>query len=203
MPFQVTYTTSSAGVDPDALSIGDYVATLDDSVLADYPEYAGMTPREAFYADVEQPDPSAGWISDSVTTSEDGLTVTQVTLWDSEQDWQNFLIGKSMARSPGVGTGTITASSDSTTITGTGTLFTSELQQYDRIRVANGDSKMILGTVSSIESDTSLTLKENAAASVTDVGFGKWGKPTFVGFIEEMHQAAYPGPTTTVTTATV
>jgi len=65
---------------------------------------------------------------------------------------------------PGVtgnGTGTIAINFGSKTVTGTGTAFTKQLAARYLIATANGGT----GTIKSIESDTSLTLTENALQS--------------------------------------
>lgn len=65
------------------------------------------------------------------------------------------------------GVGTITSATDSTTVTGSGTYFLTELQEGDVIQTSAGTT---IGTVSSIASNTSLTL--TAVASVaTTAGF--------------------------------
>jgi len=58
----------------------------------------------------------------------------------------------------GTGTGTIAINFGSKTVTGTGTAFTKQLAARYLIATANGGT----GTIKSIESDTSLTLTENA-----------------------------------------
>ena len=63
------------------------------------------------------------------------------------------------------GTGTITASTGSATITGTGTSFLEHIAPTDLIY---NSSYNLLGTVSSVASDTSLTLTANSAANVTN-----------------------------------
>ena len=59
-------------------------------------------------------------------------------------------------------TGTITSSTASTTVTGTGTKFQSELQAGVIIRTTGGTP---IGTISSIASDTSLTLTTNGTSN--------------------------------------
>lgn len=63
------------------------------------------------------------------------------------------------------GTGTITASTASTTVTGVGTLFTTEVDYVGKALYTSAD--VYIGTVSSINSDTSITLTAVAAVSVT------------------------------------
>lgn len=60
-------------------------------------------------------------------------------------------------------TGTITATTGSATVTGSGTLFSSQVAVGDKIYSAG----VLLGTVSAVGSNTSLTLSANSAAAVT------------------------------------
>jgi hypothetical protein len=66
------------------------------------------------------------------------------------------------------GTGTITASTSSTTVTGSGTAFTTQLAVGSSIY---NSSDVLIGSVSSIASNTSLTLTANAAVAVTASAF--------------------------------
>lgn len=67
-----------------------------------------------------------------------------------------------------VGVGTITTTTDSATVTGNGTYFSSEVEAGDLIQTTAGAT---LGTVSSVESNTSLTLTANASAATTAVRY--------------------------------
>ena len=62
-------------------------------------------------------------------------------------------------------TGTISASTSSRTVTGTGTLFTTELFAGYILKTSAGS---VIGTVSSIESNTSLTLVDASLTAVTN-----------------------------------
>ena len=66
------------------------------------------------------------------------------------------------------GTGTITASTSSATVTGVGTSFTTELAVGSTIY---NSQDVIIGSVSAIASDTSLTLASNAGIAVTGSAF--------------------------------
>jgi len=82
-------------------------------------------------------------------------TMTRVTgaaNWNAVSTWVKSL------------TGTVTCSVLSTTVTGSGTLFTSEIAAGDILTTTDGQQ---IGTVSSISSNTSLTLTSNAAVLIT------------------------------------
>lgn len=66
------------------------------------------------------------------------------------------------------GTGTITASTSSATVTGSGTSFTTQLAVGASIY---NSADVLIGSVSAIASDTSLTLTSNAAVAVTGASF--------------------------------
>lgn len=71
------------------------------------------------------------------------------------------------------GTGTITALTTSNTITGVDTTFTSQVRVGDTIKTSAG---VVIGTVSVISTDTSLTLAANAAVAVSAAGYKiDWG----------------------------
>ncbi len=76
-------------------------------------------------------------------------------------------------------TGTAASGSNSTTITGTGTLFTTELANNDVILLTDGT---LLGTVSSIQSNTSLTLTANAPNNKS----GSYGKEAVPGSSDDV-----------------
>ncbi len=73
-------------------------------------------------------------------------------------------------------TGTITTSTSLTIVTGSGTRFTTELQAGDAVYL--GDGTTLVGTVSSIQSDTSLTLQANAASTNAGVAYTGSRVPT-------------------------
>jgi len=66
------------------------------------------------------------------------------------------------------GTGTITASTSSATVTGVGTAFTTELAVGSALY---NSQDVLIGSVSAIASDTSLTLGSNAGVAVTGAAF--------------------------------
>jgi hypothetical protein len=66
------------------------------------------------------------------------------------------------------GTGTITASTSSATVTGVGTLFTTELEVGSALY---NSQDVLIGSVSAIASNTSLTLSSNAGVAVTGASY--------------------------------
>src|SRR6185436_836462 len=64
----------------------------------------------------------------------------------------------------------------SATVTGTGTLFLSELQAGD-VLMMNATPGTLMGTVSSIQSNTSLTLTVSATATIATAAYGRQAVP--------------------------
>src|SRR5262249_57258214 len=70
-------------------------------------------------------------------------------------------------------TGTIQTANNSTTVTGTGTSFTTELSPGDVLVFASGASSgTVVGTVASIQNNTSLTLQANGTPNNTSGACG-------------------------------
>jgi len=67
------------------------------------------------------------------------------------------------------GTGTITSTTSSTTVTGSGTQFTTQIAPGFVLKTSAGST---IGTVSTIASNTSLTLVANASTAVTNGSYG-------------------------------
>jgi hypothetical protein len=82
-------------------------------------------------------------------------------------------------------TGTVTVSAGSDAVTGTDTLFASEFAQYDTIKI-NGETFY----VSTINSDTSLTLSANHEEGATDSDAYKTSKGLWVGNVTEGYNGA-------------
>lgn len=88
-------------------------------------------------------------------------------------------------------TGTITTSTNSTTVTGTSTSFTTELSVGNVIK---NTSNEIIGTVASIQSNTSLTLVSNANSTNTDIAYKFQGVgPIDVARISSGHTVTIDG----------
>jgi len=82
-------------------------------------------------------------------------------------------------------TGTVTVSVGGDVVTGTDTLFTSEFEQYDTIKI-NGE----ILYVSTINSDTSLTLSANHEGGANDSDAYKISEGLWVGEVTEGYSAA-------------
>lgn len=76
----------------------------------------------------------------------------------------SFVINGTPATTNAAATGTITAATNSNSVSGSGTLFTTELVAG---RVIVDSSNVTIGTISSISSNTALTLTANASVAVT------------------------------------
>src|SRR3990170_1980419 len=74
-------------------------------------------------------------------------------------------------------TGTITASTGSAIVTGTGTAFDTELLPGD-VLVLQTAPGTVIGTISSIQNATQLTLTANAGANAVDQTYGRQAVPT-------------------------
>lgn len=78
------------------------------------------------------------------------------------------IINKTPATTNAAATNTITAATNSTTVTGSSTIFLTELVAG---RVILNSSNVVIGTVSSIASNTSLTLTANASVAVSGAAY--------------------------------
>ena len=91
-------------------------------------------------------------------------TIADITGGFSEQGYINAGDYFDYYSSQGYGTGTITASTSSTTVNGVGTLFTTQVRVNDMLKNSAGEQ---LGIVSSITSNTALTLRNNSSVAVS------------------------------------
>lgn len=110
-------------------------------------------------------------------------TISDSTDGFNEQGYINSSDYYDYYSSQGFGSGTITASTSSPTVTGVGTSFTTQLKLNDIIKNSSG---VQLGIVSSIASNTSLTLRSNSAVAISggtyDV-FAPYIDGTYVGTV--------------------
>ena len=189
-----------------------WVSTILDPnvVYAEYPDLVGTSLPSLITQEVSELIDNAdqGFVSQESTSSADGAVWTLVTTWNSQADY-NFSMNKGQYvdydndDTPG----NITTSNTSTTVIGINTYFTSNLKVGQEIgvpvfHIPNIDT-VLVGTVSSIESDTSLTLITNATISVEDRAYFKsFGKKTPLAFIQDLYNATYP-MTTEITYANV
>lgn len=80
----------------------------------------------------------------------------------------SFILNGTPATTNASATGTLTAATNSTSVTGSGTLFQTELVAG---RVILNSSNVVIGTVSSISSNTALTLTANANVAVSGAAY--------------------------------
>ena len=205
MPYQVTYINTPQTENPPGFT--EWLATLDSSVMVDYPEYSDAVSVVNSFVPETVNDPSKGFISETVTTDDNGVT-TLVSLWESQEDWEASVTRATYEQTPRNPTGNISCQTDSVTVTGLGTAFTTELQSGDILRTADlsqdasGAVKKNIGTISSISSDTELTLASNAEFVVNNLKFGIVIKQTALNYLQDLYNQTYP-TTTEVTYANV
>ena len=120
-------------------------------------------------------DTSNGQVTSGGSSSRitEGLIISRVqhykpTGWPSQDSGVSFNINSFEP------TGNITAATNSTTVSGSGTTFTADILPGDQLYSEEGDDQTPtwIGTVASIASDTSLTLRSNAAVATS--GDGTW-----------------------------
>ena len=191
----------------DAPNFDAWVSTIldPDVVYAEYPDLSGVSMPDIVSDQVTEliDNVGQGFVSQESTNSDDDTVWTLVTTWESQADY-NFSHNKGQYvdydndDTPG----NITTSNVSATVIGINTYFTSNLKVGQEIRcpvftTPNVDT-VLIGTVSSIESDTSLTLTANANFSVEDRAYFKtFGKKTALAFIQDLYNATYPVTTET------
>lgn len=89
MPFQVEYKTTF--IESPVPSIEEYLSTLGPEILVNYPDVAGKTPLEVYHdgaaAQPIQRGERANFISETISSSPDGLVVTLTHLWENQDAW--------------------------------------------------------------------------------------------------------------------
>jgi len=205
MPYQVTYINTPQTENPPGFT--EWLATLEPSVMADYPEYSDAVSVVNSFVPETVYDPSKGFISETVATDDNGVT-TLVVLWESQEDYEASRIRASFEQTPDTTTGNISCQTDSVTVTGLGTAFTTELESGDILftsdlsQDASGAVIKNIGTISSISSDTELTLASNAEFVVNKLRFGIVVKQTALNYLQDLYNQTYP-TTTEITYANV
>lgn len=147
--------------------------------------------------------PSQGFIGEENYVSDDNLVYTLIRTWESQQDFLNSQIQQMTEWLPG----TISTSNNSVTVTGTNTYFLSNCKVGQTLSIKNdADLKTNpgIGKISSIESDTSLTLESATIYAINDRQFNiRYEKySAVVPFIAQLYNEAYPC-TTEITYANV
>ena len=116
---------------------------------------------------------------------------TDVSFVIPRRDWQTGTVydqyDDSYQQSTLLGSGQMTTSTSSTTVTAISSYFTSELTVGNLLQTTDG---VEIGTIASIESDTSLTLEANALTSITSA------------YYEYVHTVAADSGATSLETAT-
>lgn len=196
MAYQVTYTMNVAEFDANVPSMEEFISTLDGSILNDYPQYDGMSLQQAYNTDAtaHMADASHGFISETLESNDDQTTNTLVHLWESQQDYEDYNLFRQYGDIANlkVGTGTVSSTTGSAVVTGAGTAFTTEFKENYTVVVDSSGTKVELGTVSSVDSDTQMTLKSTSAVSVTDVVFGVRPQMTLSGYISKLLSEQHP-----------
>lgn len=167
-----------------------------DVVYAEYPNLRGMTMGDIVNNQVNTFIENAenGFISQESISSDDGSVWTLKTVWESQGDYEAAMTSGRVGIVDAT-PGNIVCATDSTTVTGINTFFTTNLSVGDSIVIGNinGDNNLhTIGTISSIESDTSLTLESNAAYNINNRRYNKLEKVTALAFIQDLYNAAYP-----------
>ena len=196
MAFVVTSVTTK--INPSAPDFDVWTSSVLDPnvVYAEYPDLTGQSIPTLISNQVSQLIDNAeqGFISQESSASDDNSVWTLVTTWESQTEYLNAMdrgvYGPESISAP---QGNIISASDSTTVTGINTAFTSNLSVGDIIFIINIDGTVSnIGTVSSIEADTSLTLESNAGYTINNKRYDKYQKQTVLAFIQNLYNQAYP-----------
>jgi hypothetical protein len=184
-----------------------WLESQDSSILSGFPEYAGMSPSQVvsnFTNDLNSKQMTVGLVSEESTESEDGLTFTLVQIWESYDDYVKSQNGNAYL-------GNISCNTSSNTVTSHENVFFNRLDYLEpgslirKINMDNWDTDtwMNIGTVSSIDSTSSLTLTLNAEINVVNeqaVCFKV--ENDVLTYLQTLYQTEYPF-TTTVTEGNV
>lgn len=202
MAFQVI-TTITPETDP-YLTFIEYVKTLDSSVFEpNYPEYAGQQPIYVVTAFVDDTiyNPAVGYIDETTVVEANGRTII-TQLWDTEDDYNrvaNLTLYETVPTTT-LEYGKISCSNSSTTITGTETIFSNTCyvggHVHSKVDDSVEDQYYLLGTVAAINSDTELTLEQNALYTATNKSYYAHPKNTVYDYLFEMYISAYPNTIT-------
>ena len=165
MAYQVTRVNTRPA---DKMDFDAWLAQQDPAVLlADFPD-AGDNFTEILSADANDlPKISVnGFVSETVTVSDDGLTTTQVEVWESQEQFENLL----RINEPRL-LGNANCNTSSPVVTGIDTEWTANaLLIGDVLHYWNVDASAAakLGKISSVDSNTQITLEANATTTLVD-----------------------------------
>jgi hypothetical protein len=160
--FAVTQSTANAGNSIIFLAMtAGFGRTLDPSFSANTFQSSTAT-GTSFYSTGFKPDHVLGCFSHSSTLNSNNATAA------TGCEMMSFFTANGLGQRNITGTGTITSNTANTSVTGTGTSFLSQLCAADTLYDLN---YRLIGTVSSILSNTVLTLQANASITVSGSTF--------------------------------
>lgn len=196
MAFVVTSVMTKGNIsDPDFDAWCSSV--LDPNVVyAQFPDLTGI-PISTIITDETSnnfSNPADGWISDEITVNADKSVWTGVSTWESQEYYLNAINKLNIANSLPETLGNISCTNSSPIVTGTSTNFLTAMQVGDTLTSKFDSSNVTVGVVASIESNTSLTLVENAAYSIADHRYDNENssvEPTPYNFIMSLYNGTY------------
>lgn len=204
MAFVVTAVTTKGNISDPDFDVWSSSVLDPNIVYSEFPTLLGVPIPDLINDSIDNVvnNVAQGFISEESTVSDDGSIWTLITTWSSQEDYFKSLdranFSKGETRSD-VDIGRITCSTTSKTVTGTDTPFNEVLQPGNKIikTALNVDDNIEIGTVASIESNTSLTLESNSIIDATDV---KWGYDSIqspLSFIQNLYNTSYSKTTET------
>ena len=196
MPFQVTtITTKNSPDDPDFLL---WLSTQSSSILDPWPQYAGQDPVTVIqnFTDETVYNPVVGFVSTDVSVNEDTGVTTEVQIWESQDAYMKSFTNEMEGTTNYQINGNISCNTDSNIVTGTNTKFTDHVANSIVLSALTvGGDSVEIGTISSIESNTSLTLNSNAAYNIDNKRFNIIQPPTVKLALYEIYFNQYPTQT--------
>lgn len=189
MVHRITITSTYDAEPPDFATWSSDI--LDPNVVWNkFPQYSGIpistivTEKMSIENDV-----ASGFISEYVTFDTDSLRKVLITDWETQADYIKSL--KKVGSNPYYTPGNITCNTSSITVVGVNTYFSSNLSigEYLTVYDVDSNSSVDVGQIASIESDTSLTLENNASLNVTSVPYTSL---PVMSFIKNLYHQTYP-----------
>lgn len=196
MPYvATTVTTKHNPLDPD---FEEWVNNILDPnvVWAEYPETAGNSIAQIVSRGLqdEANDVVEGFVSREFTNNDENSVWTMVATYESEDAFRKL----SEDDGDGYRNSNITCNTSSPIVTGNGTKFTKWCQigtELTRGLVPDDKSTVVsIGTIASIESDTSLTLTSNANINLQNKKYSvdlENFRPSVFNFIKNLYNQTY------------